>query len=360
MASVPVFEKIAYNCSGGVIKDSQSVNLKSEVYCENVKRVINVISSLSCDKAEKTEKGVSYGGRINVIMCYEDDKGEIKKAECFQSFKKDVDFENRENCQIKSTESEILKTEIDLSGIKVCFNSTIKTDIYLEDLKTIELLSGGEEIIADTEEVTAINSLGEKQTNYKIEEEFELNYPVKEVIYHNAFVAITSSQCGVGSIIVDGELFVNLLLIKEGETPSYINEYKTFPFRAEIDCEEAMPACSSVAMGKVKSFKIDLTVNQEENTTNAEINAVLDLTGECFENRSVKICKDAFCLNQKINLERQTASIDCGYEVRGERQKVCGISTVEEFDQAEIIAVTNKKVEIVETEVLEDGVKVVG
>ena len=154
------------------------------------------------------------------------------------------------------------KIEYDLSNLQLQISSilTVKADVTLPFQENTLLNS--ENIFVEEEQLTLLCGFGKRVNQYPIEEQFELNYLVEEVIFHKAQAVITNIQCGVGCIIVDGEVLLSLVLLQKNEKRDIIKEERILPFRMEIECEEAMPNMQATAFVKEKAVKTDVAVDE--------------------------------------------------------------------------------------------------
>ncbi len=361
MAFAPVYEKISFNREEKSVTEKISVECKTDISAEEVKKVINAYAVAEVLDSKIEGGVVNYSGAINLFVCYENVEGVIRKNECVTELKGKLAVNDLcDNCVV-DINATVEKLDLNLSGIKLATTLTISLCADITCAETAQALAGGEDIIAELTEINAVSSFGKKQTTYSIEEEFDLDYPVKEVLCHRAQSVITSSQCGVGCIIADGQVFLSLTLLKQGETTQIVKETKVFPFRVEIDCEEAMPACTAIASVKTKSFKTDITVLEGEENSTCQVNVSLLLFGEAFESKSISIASDAFCVAENLTLTKREFCMQNPCEVRSGYVKINGSSAgLELAENSTLTAITSEKVEIAQTEISEGVIKISG
>lgn len=361
MAFEPVYEKVLYNTKGKEFNDRIKTECKADVDSEEVKRVINLSTALQITGSERSGDKVKYFGRINYFVCYENGEGEICKKECATDFDGEITVQEVDRAQRVEVDASVDKTEVNLSGIKMTLSAYVVINVYLSGSEEVSALVGGSNIITDSQEITIEKSMGVRETSYPIEEQFDINSEIKEVLNHSARAAITSVQCGVGCIIADGEVYLSLVMLKSGEGTEIIKEEKTFPFRAEIDCEEAMPANFATASVNIKSFKTDISVSEDKNLSSAQVSVLLALKGEAFENKTASVAVDAFSLTDDVTFSKKECCVESGCEVRSVSANVSGTSNIETVPEGAVVAaVTGEKVEIVSAEALQEGVKITG
>lgn len=358
MALEPIFEKI------NVIKESKTnekrikSECKTDVNSAEIKKIINVYAVADAVSAEVENGKVRTLGRITYFICYENEQGEIAKSECGCEFLEDVEIENASGFLTAEAVASVYKTELNTSGIKLAITGYVEIKITVKCAEEVVALVGGEGLIADTTSVSVVKPFGARQTNYPLTEEFEIPLGIKEVINHTANAVITSAQCGVGVVIVDGEVYLSLTaLTSDGKV---IKESKAFPFRAEVEQEEAMPAFTATAKVKVKSFKTDISVSGEnESTAKAEIVLVFEATA--YESREQTIAVDVFSTTNNVLVERVETITEKQTETRCVIQKVKGEGVIDGLeDGATLGVITGESIEITTQTSTHNGVKVTG
>ncbi|MBQ0098933.1 MAG: DUF3794 domain-containing protein, partial [Firmicutes bacterium] len=183
---------------------------------------------------------------------------------------------------------------------KLLLKGIFKVTATITDFKKSDFVCPSENLIVKKEDCEYYKSYGKRKTVYPIEEEFDLGYSIVNVLTHKITPVITSVQCGVGCIIVDGEVHIFALLLQNNEKRDIIKEEKVIPFRAEIEYEEAMPSMIAVAEVFEKSFKTDVSVDEGGNSCTVKANIALCLEGEAFSVVNSVICDDAFSLTNEI------------------------------------------------------------
>ena len=206
MAFEPVFERINFNCKKKSISEQIRAECKAEVSTDDVSSVLNVSAWAVILERDVENGAVNYGGKVIFYISYIDVEGSLKKCECGVEFKgtiKDGDIGSTSRAYLTAV---VDKAECDLSGARPIAGAYITVRAEVSDCEHFSALSSGENLIVNQSEIPYIKSFGVKSAVYPVEEEFELSYPVAEVLSHRAQAVITSVQCGVGAIIVDCEV----------------------------------------------------------------------------------------------------------------------------------------------------------
>ncbi len=357
----PVFETINLKKFGGEVATQVRTETKTDVLSDNVRKVLGVSAFSGVQEESHVGGQIKFSGKIIYYISYVDSDGSFKKSECGSEFVGNIESENiKENCQIKLN-VEVEKTEPDLNGARLSLISTLSVKAELYECEEVVALSGGNDIIINTDEREIVKSYGVKKGVYPVEEEFELSYSVVEVLSHKARAVITAVQCGVGCIIVDGEVYLTALLLQSGEKSDIIREDRSFPFRMEIESEEAMPTMFATATVNEKSFKTDIAVDGDSGKSVVTVSISLQFEGEVYSTETLSIANDAFSTQEDL----QTTFGECGYykpcEPRTFSEKVSGRAETEELPvSARYMVTDDEKVEIVSSICTENGLKVTG
>ena len=312
------------------------------------------------ENGENLDGKVKYNGKMSFYITYIDNGGELKKSECALDFDGAFEIENSTCCK-QSVNAVVEKVEYSQNGAYLTISAFISIILSCQKENSVSALVGGDDLYVDQIESNCLVSLGQKKSVYPIEEEFELSYPISEVLCHNAKAVITATQCGVGSIIVDGQVLLSAVCLQKNEKRDIIKENKILPFRMEIECEDAMPNMLSVAIVKEKSFKIDVGVDEERGISVVNAYVSLQFEGEAFSQNSYCCAKDAFCTKKHLELVSENY---CSYqkqELRSYNFSVSGKgSTMEIPLGANVVSCCLEKVNIVGHNRTAGGINVVG
>lgn len=300
----PIFEDINLTQNAGVIKEQIKAECKTEVPSAVVSRILSVTARAVVSKIEANDKKLYYEGKVTFFVCFEQEDGLVSKCECGTEFRGQVNDNRFNGCRVQAR-AVIDKTEADVSGVRLAVIGYVSIEAVVTECKKVQVLTGGKDLITDGKEVSVCKSYGLRESVFSIEEEFELEYKVQDVLSQRAEPHVTAVQCGVGCIIVDGEVALSSILLQNKEKNDIIRENKILPFRAEIDCEDAMPSMSATAYVQEKSFKTDVAVDQENNKSIVRASVQLALCGEAFYAENVRLVNDAFSIKEEVQLERE-------------------------------------------------------
>lgn len=361
MAIEPVYEKIIVNSPCGEVKGQIKIEVKTDVSTENVEKVLSANAFAVVTQSEITNGQIRYGGKVTFYLCYLGADGEIYKSECGSEFTGMLEKTNLgANSRVRIT-AQVDRVDVSVDGIKLGVQAFVTLTAKPTERCEILALSGGENLIVDSKEVPVIRSFGVREGILPIEEEFELNYPVQEVLSHRADTIITSTQCGVGTIIVDGEVLLTVIILQKNEKHDIIRENKVLPFRYELECEDAMPTMQATVRAKEKSFKTDITVDTENGISTLASSVSVQFEGEAFTKTQVSIAADAFSTKDEVALTYGDYPYYKACDQYGTSSTCSGKCQVEELPvSAALLAVGSEKAEIITAVTKDDGIVVNG
>lgn len=361
MAIEPVYENLTLCGKQGAVCDRIKVECKTDIPVGLISKIINVSASTVIKESQTKNGEIKYGGTVSFFVCYQDLEGDLKKAECTADFNGSIkaDFVVEENNVELSVVSE--KTQADTSGVKLELACGLSVCAVVYGENNFSALVGGESLVTDLKNLTLYKDLGKIKSNYPVEEEFELNCEIEEVLFQNAQAYVTTVQCGVGSVIIDGEVIFHAILLQSGEKNDIIRETKRVPYRAEIECEGATPTCNATAIVKKRSFKTDITVDEESAKSLVNLSVLLEFSCRAYTEEEIMLVRDAFSTSENVKVEREKITCFKNLEQRSCTSRVlCRVKLPESAEGATLIAVCGERTETVSFESCEEGTKVLG
>ncbi len=360
MSIQPIFEKLSVKQKNEFTAEPIRVESKTNVGSETVSEVLSVSALANITNAEAGEGQVKYTGRATFYICYLSSDKTLKKTECVTDFSGAVNGAVNPGCKVIAT-AQVSKTDFDLSMQTLNALGVVNVTITTFIREETSALSGGEGLVIDTEEIALIKSITAKDGIYPLEEEFELNFEAQEVLSHSVIASISAVQCGVGSIIVDGQAILTLIVLQKNEKCSIIKEIKTLPFRMEIECEDAMPTMQATACVYEKGLKTQVLVDEETGKSKVSVSLSLAFSGEAYYEENVVVVKDAFSTQEVLEIERKEICYlkPCG--VKGVSGSISGRSAVQELPLGvNLFATAGERLEIISTEITSSKIKVTG
>ena len=355
----PVFENLSANEKVKDVVCQVKVECKTDVAADSVERVLNDNAYSSLNIGEITDGKAEFFGKATFFICYETE-GVIKKCECGAEIRDFLASDAVKEGDTVKVSWETERVETDLSGIKMTVSAyiTVKGEIFRKN--EYSALTGGDNVYCDLKSVNVVKSYGTATSVYSAEEEFELNYPVQEVVAHRAEVCLTQVQCGVGTVICDGEIYLSEILLQSGEKNDIIRENKVIPFRAEIECEDAMPQLSATCRAGIKSLKTDVGVDEEKGVSTLTAIVTVDLRGEAYAVTEQAIAVDAFNAENELTLSKSRAVFTAESAPKSVFCKLTGTAVLGDIGAARIITVASEKIEVASSVKKDNGVTVIG
>ena len=320
----PVFEKISFSKRVPQTQDQIKIECKTAVSVKDVSSVVSIAPFTVVERGEVSVGKVKYSGKALFYICYLDAEGEIKKCECGYEVNGEILSQEILDDSKVSLSIFATKVEKDLSSSYLEVNAILQVTAKIERNEDRSALVGGDKIYAMEQEISSVSGLGICYGTYPMEEEFELNYAVQEVLFHKAESTITAVQSGMGAIIVDGQVLLSLVLLQKSDKKDIIKETRVLPFRMEIECEDAMPNMQAVASVYEKSIGTDVAVDFDNGTSIVKANVLLQFEGQAYKNTTCSVAFDAFCTENEIELVKE----DClGHNLLETRHYNFGLST---------------------------------
>lgn len=338
MSIQPVFDSVRTNRSTE-INEQVKVETKTDIPSESVLRVLDVRAFCGGVSTAEEDKGAAGTVIFNVI--YASAEG-VKKYECAQNFSKEISAQGSVKLCVKTE-----KAVADVSGTMLSLSAVVVLCGRATESQDTPFLSGGENVVVDESTITVQKSLGVKRATFPAESEKTVPYEIAEVLYQQAAAYVSEVQCGVGSIICDGEVNFSALLLQNSENGDIIKEETAFPFRYELECDEAMPSNLAKAEVSVRSVRSDIAVDAESGKSTATVRITIDIDGEAFTEETKTVVKDAFSIAEKTEIERCCTIIPAYCGRKTVKTKVSGKTAVGVAAGGEIIAAIKESAEIV-------------
>ena len=154
---------------------------------------------------------------------------------------------------------------------------------------------------------------------------------------------------------------MSAILLQSGEKRDIIKESRAFPFRVEVEIDDAMPAFNGVASLFSKSLKTDITVDEEQGKSQITASINVGVLARAYKKEPIIVIGDAFTLTEDIDLIKESTKIcterGCSYY----QDKFLLKTNIEQLEVgAVLICVTCEKAEIVSASAEANGISVTG
>lgn len=356
-----------------IFKNSTTVECKLPITQEEAESVVNLTANSEIGLVTVDDGFITYNGKTVFTLLYIQD-GVLKKCEhgVEFSFKVDVPCVKKGSTvrvSLKTNNEKVSVTNgivsasavINVLGVVVCSSVT-------------ELESNIDGYLCKKEEYKTYNEISCLTKSVVIEDEFELNYAVKDVLCHDERVTVKSVQSGIGAVTVDGEIEVTAYLNKL-DNDDIVKERKTIPFSVEIENEEFYPSCMPYADVLVKTSYLKAYVDEGKNKSDFSIEANLSVTVTCVENVNYTVVLDAYSADSELKLTKANVNFteflrvltaenqingDISYEITKNDRLIATVGVKiegEEYDYSNDTLTANGVVSVVAVLSTENGIK---
>ena len=342
-----LFEKLYTQNKESVEKKVETV-IRTDIETEEATKILHLSPSLVLVKKENSEKGVKYTARLSYFIVYIKD-GKIKKKECATEF--NGFFESKG--VLEDISLELLKTSTDTYGgdLKILSNLLVKATFLVENEKPF--LTSSEDLIVKTDSLTRTKRVGFTTKSWEIEEDFDLNFSVEEVLLYNVNYQIKRVNSGVDAIILDGEALLSLSLLQKVENSDILKERRVIPFRVELEIEGALPEMVARAKMENGGVKIEALVDENTGKTTVNLKLSVNLYAEAFEEESLSKVIDCFSKTKEIELKKETIFLTRPLEKREESLRLNTKCNLEKDLTARLMSVADERFLLLTVE--EDG-----
>lgn len=286
------------NIESNTVIDCRSTELESVP-----DSVLCVANTINLTGNEILSGKIKYYAKLFFICAYKTED-ETKKCECAVEFTGEIVTGENTSDFIPDISLVVSNTEVKIDDRRLIFTANVcaKCDLFLKE--SVSLLSGGEEIFTKNIPTNIYRSCGIKNFSTPIFDDFELAYPVKEVLLHTENAIISSVTPKIDGIIVEGDAVVSLFLLQNDENSDIVKETRCFPFRIEFDENNITPTMCANSFLQVKPAIVDVTNYEDTAKCTVKIELPLLIKTELFEVKEYSITADAFSKTNDLSLNK--------------------------------------------------------
>ena len=338
-------------CSNVLVGSNNKVECRIPLTEEELKGVIKVSAVTYLLTSEVINNEIRYSGRVIFTILYKADGG-IKKYESGVEYSYKFPCENaRENTAVIGKVF-IENTAIaELNGIATV-SGIIVYKGEITDKKQVEYFEKEKSLFIKSQEVEYLKQLNSFFKESKIEEEFEETELISSVLLHSEKVTVVNCQCGIGAVLIDGDVEVNMLILPINKNvPVQIS--KKIPFRVEVESDGITPNnyASCIACIKGASLKVYVDENKNKSSISVEVNLVVN--GKTYEAVNFYPCQDAYSLNREIYIEKEKVTLNKFYGYKCVDFKVDSEISLNEDKNSRLICLLSDKIEEISVNGLE-------
>lgn len=265
-----------------------------------VSSVLAVHAACSLLSAEAGDGEVKYSGKLVFGVIYEDGERNVCRMERGVEFSHRATDENITPACSLHTELNVLSTSVRREGASVYVSAIVEANITANGERRADYLSGGEGLICRQEEKTFLRE-SECSGRLELNDEFDSDYVV-DVLLHSETVSIQRVCVEAGSLIVSGEVAVNVCVARSDGLGT---QERLLPFRAELPCEDGETGAETRAWVSVSSSSVTLSSDEESGKSRTSLCVTLDVRGVVFVRESLVVTQDAFSPLNRIALAEE-------------------------------------------------------
>lgn len=269
---------------------------------------------------------VKYKGKLVLTVVYEDTERQICRAERGAEFSHRVERSEVAPSFYAAADFDVENVSWKREGSGVYLSAVVNAKFRVYGNAQSEYLYDGEGLIVKRENqpiVKTVTAQGEAEAD----DEFEIDF-VGDILMHGENAHLSFVEAQAGKIALAGEIALNVCALKEdGNLCSY---ERLIPFRAEISCEESLPAYSASATVRVKNAVLSATTDEERGKCKVE--AEIDLAFDCelFISDELPMVADTYSAESELTVKTETRESRYCSEVLNFTERVSGVASLSE------------------------------
>lgn len=350
MSVKPNFSELTLK-SGKSLKSQSIVESRIAEKDSDIVKIIAVGASASVIGSETVASEVRYSGRVIFSLVYVNSENAVIRSEYGVEFSHKAEREDI----LASMRAEVFlsaeNTELKQLNGSFVLSAIITADIILSGSIVYKYIDGGEGLVSRTEDAQIYKNTGAASGGYEFFEELECK-GINDILTHFETVTLTDVQPGIGCIICDGVVNLNIVYTY-GENNSIGCLTKLSDFRFEVACDEAMPNMKGKACVFVKGAKLSVAVDEAKDISRIAYEVALEAVAELYEEVTVCFASDVYSTSNELNIAAE--GIKCEYPLMSKSftEKVSGTAiTGSEINfSTDIEGITQESLNIQTTEI---------
>ncbi len=358
MSISPEFDKIV-GSEAVIVTASNGIECKMPLTEEEFKEILSSNVLVSLTQVDSYNKQIKYSGRAIFTVTYKVD-GVIKKQEAGVEFSFKCDFEKCLEGMIclPSIKGENVKVNyqngIAMASAVIIFNGEISKPYDLN------YFVGAKNVITKSEDISYSYEVLKIKREIKIEDEFDLDILVGDVLCHNEKVYLKGCECGIGVIIVEGEVELSSLIspLESGKEP--VSTQKTLPFKMELECQDAIPEYLACAYPSIKNSNIKVFVDEAKNKSAVSVEIIVDVCAKVYGYNTFSPVVDAYSNEFELKLTSDTQKLDKVLSFNTFEDRIKSEISFNAPENARLIGVINDKIEEIKYSLVNDEMLIEG
>lgn len=312
-----------------------------------IKKVLAVNCSLMPIGEEIHSDHIQTNARASFYISFENPENGLSKTECGLEFSTRIETD----CQVskivgvKYSCGEISVKEND-NGVKTAY-SEVNVEVLVLTCSSVNLLSGGENVLCKKNQEYLTSFVGYGETTDSVQEEFRVGYRVLDVLSRSESAVVTEVQCGVNEVIVDGNVFLRLLLLQNDEKNAIICEERKIPFRTEIRIDGVSPDMNAVAFVEFVRTVVKAVVDEDKNYTDLTADIDVGVRAYATVKKEIAVSTDAYSPINEVSVSKSEYNSACPVGCFSLTEKVYANSGFTPTAGQDILFIAAEKIESV-------------
>ncbi len=294
-------EKISVN-ENFILKSQNNIECKLP-YIEDEQNVVNVIAKTYLIKCQSLEKEIKYEGRAIFTVVYKTEEG-LKSVETGVEYGFKVQDDRILQGQKITPSVNVKECKIKTSNGVIIVEGILTFICEVEKCSSVEFVANSDKYVYKNQDIEFTKSVMTITNDFKIEEEYELDYTIKNILCHNENVLINNIDTGISCVTVEGDVELNSVILTLNDE-NVKKECKTVPFRVEIEGKEILPSSISNVTVSVTETNYKVLVDENKNKSVVSVEIILKCVLDVFENNVVSFSSDMYSKETLLSLTKE-------------------------------------------------------
>ncbi len=307
MTSIPEFKNF-YTTNILPINSKNKVECKLPILEEEAQNLLKIDLTTSLVSVECLEKELKYNGRGTFNVVYKSENA-VKKCEV------GVEYSFKfTNSSVNVGDNVLGRVEVVKCSVNI-LNGIVVASAFIEfngevfKENKINYFQGGDNLLVKNKEINYVKEICKIKKEHKLEDEFDLSSLIGDIISHEEKVLISEIQCGINSVIIDGDVELNGITMPLGGEINLNTFSKKIPFRIEVDCEDVIPNYKAVCSVSINNSNLKVYVDESKSKSAISIDVNLAISGIIFEDLNLNLASDVYSLKNKLKIEYEDKNI---------------------------------------------------
>lgn len=287
------------------ISAKNAVECKLPITEDEVSSVIFISARANLDKTECGNGEIRYGGKVSFYLMLSG--GGMKKCEA------GVEFSYKQEVSAIS-EGDVFVGEIATENVKVTSTNGIPTVSAMLILTGVVNKKSAVEYVKDLQDVNVKKCQAEnlavvacEKKEFSIEEEFDVDYAINEVLWHGETLKVNNVASGIGAVTIEGEVEVSsLLLVSEDKTEYFKN---VIPFVIEHELKSSMPDLVATSSASIVDANLKVVVDRAKGRSAIAVILKISSNTCLYENEVISYVSDAYSETNYLSVEKTPVTL---------------------------------------------------